>query len=149
MKDKFKYVILIGSLVGLGLICVYLFTQLKSEKTELDNLAVEEQLDITDSDEAPESEEIGLYSGNMNFVKESFLPYWEDLRNQIDDYCIGHDIDSLTLDCRDQELHYTNDYNPYVIVYHPKGRLLFLFDTHVEPVTLDISELPENPENKK
>lgn len=150
MKDKYKYVILIGSVIAFGLLCVLLIFKLDAEQEYLERLQVEEQVGPTateDSDSLP-SNEIGLYSGNMTFVKENFLPYWEDLRNQIEDYCIEHNIDSATLDCRDKELQYTNEYNPYIIVHYPKGRLLFLFDTHVEPVTLDISELPEYPENK-
>ena len=85
MKDKYKYVILIGSVIAFGLLCVLLIFKLDSEQEYLERLQVEEQVSLPasdDSDSLP-SNEVGLYSGNMTFVKESFLPYWEDLRNQI------------------------------------------------------------------
>lgn len=150
MKDKYKYVILIGSLIAFGLLCVLLIFELNAEQEHLKDLQVEEQITIPDSedDSLYISEEVGLYSTNMSFLREHFLPYWEDLQSQIEEYCIEHNIDYATLDCRDKELYYTNEYNPYVIVHYPEGRLLLLFNTHVEPVTLDISELPEYPENK-
>lgn len=140
MKDKIKYVILIGSIITLGIISIKMFLMLKEVDAELQQVATEQQETV---DAVNESTELspGLYGGNMNFVKESFKPYWEDLRNQIEEYCITNDIDYNELNCISQELQYTNDYNPYVIVEYSRGSLVLLFDTHVEPVELFISEL--------
>lgn len=140
MKDKIKYVILIGSIIALGIISIKMFLMLKEVDAELEQVATEQQETV---DTNTESEELspGLYGGNMEFIKESFMPYWEDLRNQVEEYCTTNDIDYNELNCTSQGLQYTNDYNPYVIVEYSKGRLMLLFDTHVEPVELFISEL--------
>lgn len=140
MKDKIKYVILIGSIIALGIISIKMFLMLKEVDAELQQVAAEQQETVDTNTESAELSP-GLYGGNMDFVKESFKPYWEDLRNQIEEYCITNNIDYNELNCVSQELQYTNDYNPYVIVEYSKGRLVLLFDTHVEPVELFISEL--------
>lgn len=124
MKDKIKYVILIGMLIAAGLICIVLMFQIKKSSSELSQISAEIS---TDSSPLVEHEH-GLYTQSFQDLRDICGQSWFRVLSELEQYCMDNNLNASDLYCTDNSIQVTEDNEILATVFCKDKKLIVLID---------------------